>query len=108
MLEYKMSKSEVLEQVFPDEVGFLLDEAQKLKNESFRELIHIYHGDPKANIERLDGRRGETETQIIKTDSVSSEKGTMQLAIWSGNLDFARKVQLYKKANEHSKAVNHG
>ena len=112
MLEYGMTKRNVLEEIFPDEVGFLLDEAERRKRELFREMIFVQHGEPKENLKRLDAgiiyKERIAEKADSEIDAVAVEKSAMQLAIWSGNYDYARKVLLYKRAQELKNGEKNG
>ncbi len=108
MLEYRMSKQEVLEQVYPDEVGFLLEQADARNATMFREMTLAFHADPDKNLLRLGGRPTGGEGPGVDAGPVDYEKGAMQLAAWAGDMNMVRRIMLYKRAGALMKAAENG
>jgi hypothetical protein len=111
MLEYGMTKRQVLDEIYPDEVGFLLDQADLHRRHFFREMTQAVQGDYKKNLERLAGGAAgfsagpKEEGQI---SAATNEKAVMTLALWSGNAGMMRKVQLFAQARELLKRLENG
>lgn len=79
-----MSKNEVLEQIYPEEVGYLIDQATLNRKQKLKELALAIH-DPK---------------QLFKAEPIKGKSGIMALAQMAGNQKMAKKIQLYERAAE--------
>ncbi len=108
MLEFGMSKTEVLEQIYPDEVAFMLDAAEERKTRIFREITLAVQADPEKNLSRLGARVARSQEPEVEATDLDREKGAMQLAAWAGNTNLMRRIQLYKRANELREAEKNG